>query len=141
MGINNYIIRRSPRNIDSSINKKAGTKEIKGFVPSNLTVDTSNFKFSQGNANRHVNQQKTTTPRKPFTFSATQKQKNINPEKILSNITNSPSFNKQTAISQSNFNYKPKTVKPSLSYKPYTGKVGQWNPKKTLEERKALANN
>ena len=31
-------------------------------------------------------------------------------------------------------------MKPSLSYRPYTGKVGQWNPKKTLEERKALAN-
>ena len=135
-----YIHRRSPRNIDSNINKKAETKEPKGFVPSNLTVNTSNFKFSQSNANRQLNQHKTTTPRKQFAFSATQNLKNIKPEKILSNITNSPSFNKQTTISQNDFNYKHKTVKPSLSYKPYTGKVGQWNPKKTLEERKALAN-
>ena len=134
------IHRRSPRNIDSSINKKTEIKEPKKFVPSNLTVNTSNFKFSQGNANRQANQQKTITPKKPFAFSATQKLKNIKPEKILSNITNSPSFNKQTAISQNNFTYKHKTVKPSLSYRPYTGKVGQWNPKKTLEERKALAN-
>ena len=133
-----YIHRRSPRNIDSSINKKAEIKEPKRFVPSNLTVNSSNFKFSQGN--RQANQQKTATPKKPFAFSATQNLKNIKPEKILSNITNSPSFNKQTVISQNNFNYKDKTVKPSIRYKPYTGKVGQWNPKKTFEERKALAN-
>ena len=34
---------------------------------------------------------------------------------------------------------KPKSSK-SIPYKPYTGKLGEWNPKKTLEERKALAN-
>merc|ERR1712091_484662 len=28
----------------------------------------------------------------------------------------------------------------SIPYKPYTGRLAEWNPKKTLEERKAFAN-
>ena len=56
---------------------------------------------------------------------------------ILSNITNSPS-SCSLFLSMSNRNNK--TTTNPLPYKPYTGKLGQWNPKKTFEERKALAN-
>ena len=58
--------------------------------------------------------------------------------KILSNITNSSSY-KNNSPSKIGLDLKQGAAKP-LSYKPYTGKLGAWNPKKTLEERKALAN-
>jgi hypothetical protein len=56
---------------------------------------------------------------------------------ILSNITNSSSFSSR---SPSTINRDKNTIAKPLPYKPYTGKLGQWNPKKTFEERKALAN-
>ena len=84
-------------------------------------------------------EQRTITSKKPFAFSAQQNLTNIRTEKVLSNITNSPTIKKQTAT-RNNLDTKEKSVKPLLTYKPYTGKVGQWNPKKTMEERKAQAN-
>ena len=134
-----YSCRRSPRNIESDThNRNADIKGIKKFVPSNITVNTSNFKFSQGITNRKVNQQTTiASPRKPFAFSGKEKLQPNKSENILSNITNSPHLNKHTSNS---LHINQKSVKSSLPYKPYTGKVGQWNPKKTMEERRALAN-
>ena len=133
------MVRRSPRNVETGGNKNFENRERKGFVPTNITVNAANFKFSQGSANRNINQrQAVNSLKKPFVFSAKENITSVKPEKILSNITNSPSVNR-IYHQQANLNRKQTSSKP-FAYKPYTGKVGQWNPKKTLEERKALAN-
>ena len=90
-------------------------------------------------ANRKVNQKPVNSPKRPFVFNAKENIESAKPEKILSNITNSPLLSNKVSHYQNNSSRKLNSSKP-LSYKPYTGKVGQWNPKKTLEERKALAN-
>ena len=112
---------------------------VEAFAPNKTKVDGINFQFSrQGGNNSNAKQLKEQNQlTKPFKFSGNnaykeQKQEN----KILSNITNSSTF--KNSPPQNNI-IKPKSSK-SIPYKPYTGRLGEWNPKKTLEETKTLAN-
>ena len=111
---------------------------VKAFVPSKTKVSGINFQFSrQGGNNSNAKQLKEQNqPTKPFKFSGNNADKEQKQDKILSNLTNSSTFN--NSPSQNNI-IKAKSSK-SIPYKPYTGRLGEWNPKKTLEERKAFAN-
>ena len=108
-------VRRSPRNVEN--------KAPSAFVPSSLTVNESNFKFGTSGGNNG----------KPFVFTATSPKKTPSKNKILTNITNEPGSGKKGAAG---FDLKASLAKP-LSYKPYTGKLKDFEDKK--KERQAMA--
>ena len=139
-----FLLRRSPRNVQTSLNTHPQHKQHKAFVaPTNVTIKEANFKFlSQATVKPSSsirNPQETSNKNKPFKFNAkdviisTKHENNI-----LSNITNSSSVSIHSP-SRNNFDLKASLSKP-LSYKPHKGKLGEWNPRKTLEQRKALSN-
>ena len=106
-------------------------------APPIVTVKDSKFKFSSYATAKH--QQENGRKNKPLVFQAKAAKIHAQQEnKVLSNISNR-SLAGNNSLSKDNFDLKASLAKP-LSYNPHKGKLGQWNPKKTLEERKALAN-
>ncbi len=98
--------------LTSASNRKS-PRSTNGKVVTN--VKAANFKFGSTAASAKSD------AKKPFTFTA----RSETPQKKLSNITNK----------------KPATASEAVGgYRPYTGKVKPWNPKKKMMERQQMAN-
>ena len=127
--------RRSPRNFlveTNPNNQQLNAENI--VVPKNVQIKKASFNYSSRVADIQSgsSQQKANTLFE-FTTKGNKTFKKAE-DKILSNITNA------SVNASSRFAIKSKGgLNKPLSYKPHKGKLPEWNPKKTLAERKAMA--
>ena len=127
--------RRSPRNFlveTNSNNQQRNAENI--VVPKNVQIKKASFKYSSRVAGiQSGSSQQQANTLFEFTAKGIKTLKKAE-DKVLSNITNA------SANSSSRFVIKSKGgLNKPLSYKPHKGKLPEWNPKKTLAERKAMA--